>query len=325
MSRTPRVLSGIQPSGRLHLGNYFGMMKSMIEWQEKSDLFCFIVNLHALTSVFNSELLARNTLEAATDFLALGLDPERSTFWVQGDVWQHAELTWLLHNITSMGLLERCHAYKEKLAKGLVPNHGLFAYPVLMAADIILYQADLVPVGRDQKQHVEVARDIASSFNHTYGETFILPKPLINNHLAIIPGLDGQKMSKSYNNTIDIFIDQVELKRRVMAIVTDTRGVNEIKDPDSCNLYALYRLFATPDRVLEMRERYLKPGLKYVDVKKELIELIWVYFAPYREKRAELVKDRAGIYDILKTGAAKARAVAETTMAEARCKVGLIY
>ena len=325
MTERPRVLSGIQPSGHLHIGNYFGMMKPMIERQEKSELFCFIVNLHALTTVFDAGALARHTLEAAADFLALGLDPDRSTFWVQSDVRQHTELTWLLHNVTSMGLLERCHAYKDKLAQGLTPNHGLFAYPVLMAADILLYQADLVPVGRDQKQHVEVARDIAGGFNHLYGQTFVLPAPLIDGQLATIPGLDGRKMSKSYGNAIDIFISREELQGRIMAIVTDARAVSEVKDPDNCNLFALYRLFAPDERIAEMRARYLRPGLKYVEVKKELLELIWNHFAPHRLRRAELVRDPDTLRDILKAGAGRARRVAEETMAEARRRVGLEY
>ena len=325
MTNKTRVLSGIQPSGQLHIGNYFGMMKPMIEWQEKSDLFCFIVNLHALTTVFDARVLAGNTLSAAADFLALGLDPEKATFWVQGDVPQHTELTWILTNVTSMGLLERCHAYKDKVAQGLTPNHGLFAYPVLMAADILLYQANLVPVGRDQKQHVEVARDIAGSFNHLHGETFVLPEPLIDENLATIPGLDGRKMSKSYDNALDIFISREELKSRVMAIVTDTRAVSDIKDPDNCNLFALYRLFSTAQELEELRGRYLKPGLKYSEVKKELIDRIWNHFSPHREKRAELMKDPDTIRDILKAGAEKARLRAEKTMAEVRAKVGLKY
>jgi tryptophanyl-tRNA synthetase len=325
MDPRPRVLSGIQPSGRLHIGNYFGMMKPMIEWQEKSDLFCFIVNLHALTTVFDARTLSANTRSAAADFLALGLDPAKSTFWVQGDVPEHTELTWLLTNVTSMGLLERCHAYKDKVAQGLVPNHGLFAYPVLMAADILLYQARLVPVGRDQKQHVEVARDIAGSFNHLYGETFVLPEPLIDDRLSTVPGLDGRKMSKSYDNTLEIFVTREELKSRVMGIVTDTRAVMDIKDPDHCNLFALYRLFAPAGETGEMRERYLKPGLKYSEVKKELIDRIWNHFAPHREKRAELMKDPDTLRDILKAGAARARAAAAATMSEVRAKVGLIY
>jgi tryptophanyl-tRNA synthetase len=301
------------------------MMKPMIEWQEKSDLFCFIVNLHALTTVFDAKVLAGNTLNAAADFLALGLDPEKATFWVQGDVPEHTELTWLLTNVTSMGLLERCHAYKEKVAQGLTPNHGLFAYPVLMAADILLYQAHLVPVGRDQKQHVEVARDIAGSFNHTYGETFVLPEPLIDDQLATIAGLDGRKMSKSYDNALNIFIPREELKSRVMAIVTDARAVSDIKDPDNCNLFSLYRLFASAEETAELRERYLRPGLKYSEVKKEIIDRVWNHFAPHREKRAELMKDPATLHDILKAGAAKARAVAAPTMDAARGRVGLNY
>ena len=325
MNPRTRVLSGIQPSGQLHIGNYFGMMKPMIEWQEKSDLFCFIVNLHALTTVFDAPTLAENTLNAAADFLALGLDPEKAAFWVQGDVREHTELTWILTNVTSMGLLERCHAYKDKVTQGLTPNHGLFAYPVLMAADILLYQAHLVPVGRDQKQHVEVARDIAGSFNHLYGETFALPEPLIDDQLATIPGLDGRKMSKSYENAINIFVSREELKNRVMAIVTDTRAVSDIKDPDNCNLFALYRLFASAEEREELRERYLKPGLKYSEVKKDLIDRLWNHFAPHREKRAELMKAPDTLHDILKTGAARARAVAETTMAQVRSKVGLFY
>lgn len=323
MNPQTRVLSGIQPSGQLHIGNYFGMMKPMIEWQEKSDLFCFIVNLHALTTVFDARTLAGNTLSAAADFLALGLDPEKATFWVQGDVPQHTELTWILTNVTSMGLLERCHAYKDKVAQGLTPNHGLFAYPVLMAADILLYQANLVPVGRDQKQHVEVARDIAGSFNHLYGETFVLPEPLIDEQLATIPGLDGRKMSKSYENALDIFIPREELKSRVMAIVTDTRAVSDIKDPDNCNLFALYRLFSAAEELEELRGRYLKPGLKYSEVKKELIDRIWSHFAPHREKRAALLKEPDTLHDILSAGAAKARGLAEATMARVRRAVGL--
>ncbi len=325
MTKKLRVLTGIQPSGRLHIGNYFGAMKPMIEWQEKSDLFCFFANLHALTSVHDGQLLAQNTLDGITDFLALGMDPEKSTFWVQSDVYQHTELTWFLDNVTSMGLLERSHAYKDKLGHGLTPNHGLFAYPVLMAADIIMYQADLVPVGKDQKQHLEMARDIAGSFNHVYGETFVLPEAGIDDDVATIPGTDGQKMSKSYKNTIDIFVDRDELKRVVMSIVTDTRGVNEIKDPDNCSLFKLYSLFAAGDQEAEMRDRYLKPGLKYVEVKKALIEMIWEFFAPHREKRDELAKNPDMIRDIMKAGAAKARKAAEETMVKVRQKVGVIY
>ncbi len=325
MTSKPRVLSGIQPSGSLHIGNYFGSMREMIRWQEKSELFCFIVNLHALTTVTDGALLAKNTLDAAIDYLALGLDPDKCFFWIQSDLPEHTELTWILDNHTSMGLLERCHAYKEKIAKGITPNHGLFAYPVLMAADILLYQAHLVPVGRDQKQHVEVARDIAGSFNHIYGETFVLPEPLINDEVATVPGLDGQKMSKSYNNAIEIFLEHGELKKRIMAIVTDARGVNEVKDPDGCTLFALYKLFASQEQTEQMRDRYLTPGLKYVEVKKELLELIWNHFEPHRARRAELAARPDTIRDIMREGAKKAGARAGATMENVRRRVGLVY
>jgi len=265
-----RVLSGIQPSGTLHIGNYFGMMKPMIAYQEKAELFVFIVNYHALTTTQDAQALRQNTLSSAADFLALGLDPTRCIFWVQADVPEVTELTWVLHNVTSMGLLERCHAYKDKIARGIVPTHGLFAYPVLMAADILIYQSNVIPVGQDQKQHVEVARDIAQRFNATFGEVFILPEPEINEDVAVVPGLDGQKMSKSYDNAIDIFTDRETLDKTVMRIVTDSTPVNQPKNPKTCNLFALYRLFATPEELEALRARYLAPGLRYSDVKKEL-------------------------------------------------------
>ena len=320
-----RVLSGIQPSGALHIGNFFGMMKPMIAYQERSELFVFIVNLHALTSLNDPEALRRNTLDAAADFLALGLDPEKCIFWVQSDVPEVTELTWVLSNVTSMGLLERCHSYKDKIAKGLTPNHGLFAYPVLMAADILLYQSNIIPVGKDQKQHVEVARDIAERFNYTFGDTFVLPEAEISDEVAVVPGLDGQKMSKSYDNTINIFLDKKALKQKVMSIVTDSTPVEEPKNPDTCNLYAMYRLFATPDEMAELKERYLAPGLKYVTVKKELAEKIWNFFEPYRDKREALMKDPDTVRDIMKTGADKARKVAMETLGQVRDKIGLLY
>jgi len=320
-----RVLSGIQPSGTLHIGNYFGMMKPMISYMQKSELFVFIVNLHALTSLNDPDKLRVNTLNAAADFLALGLDPDQSIFWVQSDVPEVTELTWVLSNVTSMGLLERCHSYKDKIAKGLTPNHGLFAYPVLMAADILLYQADRVPVGKDQKQHLEVARDIAERFNGAFGETFVLPEPEISEDVATVPGLDGQKMSKSYGNTIEIFTERKALKDKVMRIVTDATPVEQPKNPDTCNLFALYRLFADKNETAAMRERYLAPGLKYVDVKKELVERIWNFFEPHREKRARLMEHPDDIRDILKYGAGKARAIAMETLGRVRDRVGLVY
>jgi tryptophanyl-tRNA synthetase len=320
-----RVLSGIQPSGELHIGNYFGMMKPMLEYQETADLFVFIVNYHAMTSVFDSRYLSTQTLNVAMDWLALGLDPDRCTFWVQGDVPQVTELTWILCNVTPVGLLERCHSYKDKLAKGLAPNHGLFTYPVLMAADILLYQSNLIPVGRDQVQHIEVTRDIAQRFNHIYGETFVIPEAQVDDSVAVVPGLDGQKMSKSYGNTIEIFTDRKELQKKVSRIVTDSTPVDQPKNPDACNLFALYRLFSSPEELAALRERYLKPGLRYGDVKKELAERMWTYFAPYREKRAELAKNTDYVRVVLKNGAEKARAIAEKTLTLVRDRVGLNY
>lgn len=323
--KRPRVLSGIQPSGSLHIGNYFGMMRPMLNYQGRSDLFIFLVNYHALTSVHDGAKLAKDTLEAAADWLALGLDPDQTTFWVQSDVKEVVELQWILSNVTSMGLLERCHSYKDKIARGLVPNHGLFAYPVLMAADILAYNAEIIPVGKDQKQHVEVTRDIAISFNATFGQTFVLPKPQISEETAAVPGIDGQKMSKSYNNTIELFSDEKTLRRKVMSIVTDSTPVEEPKNPDRCNLFALFRLFASQTEVEELRRRYLAPGLRYGDVKAELFERIRNFFAPYKEKRESLLQDPERLRRILKAGAEKARAVCSPIMAEVRRKVGLAY
>jgi len=320
-----RVLSGIQPSGSLHLGNYFAMMKRMIEYQEEHTLFCFIVNYHALTSVFDAERLRLGTFEAICDFLALGIDPERSYFYVQSDIPEVTELTWLLSNVTPLGLLERGHSFKDKKARGIAANHGLLAYPVLMAADILLYEADLVPVGRDQKQHVEMTRDIAMRFNQTYGETFVIPEPEIPKDVAVIPGIDGQKMSKSYNNTIEIFAPREELRKKVMSIVTDPTPVDQAKNPDQCSLFALYSLFLDQEGRKELRERYLRPGLKYSDVKKELVEKIWTFFEPFRVKREQLMRDRDTVMDIMAAGAKKTRAVAVEVLQRARTNVGLNY
>jgi len=320
-----RILSGIQPSGQLHIGNYFGMMRPMIENQDKGELFAFIVNLHALTTVHDRERLARDTLNAAADFIALGLDPERCVFWVQSDMPEVCELSWILSTMTPLGLLERCHSYKDKVAKGISPSHGLFAYPVLMAADILIFQADVVPVGKDQKQHLEVARDIAAKFNNTYGETFKLPEPQISDELAVIPGTDGQKMSKSYGNTIPIFAGKDELKKRVMAIKTDSTPVEEPKDPDRCNLFQIYRLFAPEDRLRDTLDLYINGGAMYGKIKLELVELIWDYFAAAREKREQLLADPDGLKAILARGAEKARAAAAPTMELVRRRTGLVY
>ncbi len=320
-----RVLSGLQSSGKLHIGNYFGMMKKMIAYQENSELFAFIANMHALTSVLEGGTLAESAMEAAIDFLALGLDPEKAVFWVQSDVPEVAELTWYLSNLTPVGLLERSHSYKDKIAKGVAPNAGLFFYPVLMAADILLYQANRVPVGKDQKQHLEITRDIAVKFNIAYGNTFTLPEAEIDENMAVIPGIDGQKMSKSYGNTIDIFSERNALKKRVMSIVTDSTPVEAPKNPETCTVFSLYRLFASTEDVDTMRGRYLQGGLGYGEVKKELVELIWAFFEPFRERRKELNAERKKVRKILLAGAEKARYHANKTLSKVRKKVGTIY
>ncbi len=320
-----RILSGIQPSGQLHIGNYFGMMRPMIANLDRSELYAFIVDLHALTSVHDRAALAQGTLNAAADFLALGLDPERCVFWVQSDVPEVTELTWVLSTLTPMGLLERCHSYKDKTAKGIAPSHGLFSYPVLMAADILLYQAERVPVGKDQKQHLEVARDIAIKFNSTFGETFVLPEPVIDDAVATVPGLDGQKMSKSYGNTIPIFTDAKTLKKRVMAIVTDSTPVEEPKDPDKCNLYNIYKLFAPADRLGEVRDLYLNGGAMYGKIKLELVDILWEYFREARERQQHLLAASDHLRAVLKSGAEKARARAIPNLALVRERVGLAY
>ena len=320
-----RILSGIQPSGKLHIGNYFGMMQPMIRHMESAELYVFIVDLHALTSVQDRNRLRQGTLEAAADFLALGLDPDRCIFWVQSDVPEVCELTWLLSVLTPMGLLERCHAFKDKVAKNIPASHGLFSYPVLMAADILLYQSQVVPVGKDQKQHVEVARDIAIRFNNAYGETFVIPEPEINETTAIVPGLDGQKMSKSYDNTIPIFLDEKALRKRVMAIQTDATPVEAPKDPDKCNLYALLKLFAPPEKMSEVHGLYVNGGAAYGYLKQDLFELINNYFAGARAKKKELLDNPDYLRQILAKGAEKARAKATVTLDLVRDRMGLKY
>ncbi|MEN8139866.1 MAG: tryptophan--tRNA ligase [Thermodesulfobacteriota bacterium] len=320
-----RILSGIQPSGKLHIGNYFGMMKPMIENMDKGELYAFIVNFHALTSVQDPKALRLGTMEAAADFLALGLDPERCIFWVQSDVPEVTELSWILSTLTPMGLLERCHSYKDKTAKGIAASHGLFSYPVLMAADILLFQAQVVPVGKDQKQHLEVARDIAIKFNNTFGDTFVLPEPQISADLATVPGVDGQKMSKSYGNTIGIFLDEKQLKKSVMAIVTDSAPVEEPKDPDACNLYKIFKLFAPAERLKEVHDLYVGGGAAYGYLKLELVDILWEYFRKARERRQELLANHGYLHEILAAGAEKARERAVVTLDLVRDRVGLRY
>lgn len=318
-----RILSGIQPSGKLHLGNYFGMMRPALELQEKGEAFYFIANYHALTTVTDAAALREATWDVALDFLACGLDPDRTTFYRQSDVPEVTELTWLLSIVAPMGLLERCHSYKDKVARGIAANHGLFAYPVLMAADILSVNANVVPVGRDQKQHVEVTRDLALKFNNQYGDVFTIPKEDIREDVAVVPGVDGQKMSKSYNNTIEIFGDAKDTRARIMRIVTDSKSVAEAKDPETCNVFALYRLFASADERAAMAARYRAGGLGYGDVKKALHEKFEAHFGPLRARRAELAADRGYVEGILRRGAEKARGEAAATLKRARRAVGL--
>ena len=319
-----RVLSGIQPSGDLHLGNYFGMMSRMIKYQEENDLFCFIVNYHALTTIKDKDLLAENTLNAAMDFMALGLDPDRSTFWIQSDVPQVCESTWLLSNIVNIGFLDRATSYKDKLAKGLTANVGLYSYPILMASDILLFGGEMVPVGKDQKQHIEMTRDIANRFNNTFGEVFILPEPDVEMITQLIPGTDGQKMSKSYGNTIPIFGNEKIIKKRFMSIVTDSTDIDKPKDLDTA-LFHLYALFLNDEEKNELRDRFAKPGMRYGDLKQELFECFWTQFSPFREKRDYLANHKDFVLEKLKEGAEKASSIADSYLSKAREAMGLDY
>lgn len=318
-----RILSGVQSSGKLHLGNYFGMMKPALSLQDKGDAFIFIANYHAMTTVHDRQRLLTDTMDVALDFLACGLDPDKTVFFRQSDVPEVQELTWLLSVITPMGLLERCHSYKDKLAKGMPATHGLFSYPVLMAADILLYQSDLVPVGKDQKQHLEVTRDIAIKFNNEFGDVFKLPEPYIPDEVAVVPGLDGQKMSKSYGNTVELFGDMKEAKSRIMKIKTDSKGLEDPKDPTTCNVFALYKLFATPEQRAEMEANYRGGNYGYGSAKKALFEIFKETFEPFRTKREELAKNLDYVEEVLKKGAERAREAASVTLTKARVAVGL--
>ena len=318
-----RVLSGIQPSGRLHIGNYFGAMRQHLQLQAQNEGFYFIADYHAMTSGPKPDDLRTNKLAVAMDYLALGLDTEKTVFWCQSDVPQVTELTWILSCVTPMGLLQRCVSYKEKVEQGISANHGLFAYPVLQAADILIFDSNLVPVGADQKQHIEVTRDIAGFFNNTYGETFVLPKDYILASVAVVPGVDGRKMSKSYDNTIEIFEPESSVKKKVMKIVTDSTPVESPKDPDKCNVFALLKLVASPEELKEWDKKYRQGGMGYGDAKKRLAELLIEFFRPYRQKRAELEKNTDYVKEVLKKGAQRATAVAEKTLKRARIAVGL--
>ncbi len=318
-----RILTGIQPSGIPHLGNYFGAMRQVCDLQQKGDSFLFIADYHALTTSPDPESLRKNVINLALDFISCGIDMDKTVFFRQSEVPQVCELSWILSTFTPMGLLERAHSYKDKIAKGFSPNTGLFTYPVLMAADILLYQSNLVPVGKDQKQHLEITRDIAIKFNNEYGDILTIPEGYIPENVAIVPGTDGQKMSKSYGNTIPIFGTEKEIKKAVMNIVTDSKGLEEKKDPDSCNVFAIYKLLATDEEITRMRENYLGGNYGYGHAKLALFEKLWLHFEPMRRRRAELAADIPGVMEALSRNAEKARAAADELLSKVRTAVGL--
>lgn len=319
-----RILSGIQPSGALHLGNYFGMMRPAIELQDKGEALYFIADYHSMTSLFDANERRKNTLDVALDFLACGLDPQKSIFFKQSDVPEVTELSWLLTTLTPVAMLENAHSYKDKIAKGIAPNHGILAYPVLMAADILIYDSNLVPVGKDQKQHVEITRDIAIKFNHTYGETFVVPKEEIRADTAVVPGTDGDKMSKSYGNIIEIFGDEKAIRKKIMGIQMDSRTPAEPKpDADKNLAIQLLKLVALANVGKDFEDKLRAGGLGYGDLKKALFENYWNYFADARKKRAELAANLDYVNKILDDGATKARSIAQKVLKRARKNSGL--
>ena len=318
-----RILSGIQPSGVLHIGNYFGMMRPAIALQAEGEAFYFVADYHALTSLQNPSAMRENSRRVAVDFLACGLDPDRAALFRQSDVPQVTELAWILGTVTPFSRLELAHSYKDKVARGVAASAGLFTYPVLMAADILIYDSDVVPVGKDQKQHIEITRDIATRVNETYGNVFKLPEPRIQATTETVPGLDGQKMSKSYGNTIDIFGDEKETRKRVMSIVTDSTPVEASKNPEGSAILQLYSLFADDDEVAQMREAFVAGGTGYGDFKKQLFGALWEYFAPMRARRAEILAQPEYVNEVLARGAERANAIATRVMARVREAVGL--
>jgi tryptophanyl-tRNA synthetase len=318
-----RILSGIQPTGLPHLGNYFGMMKSAIELQQRGEALYFIADLHALTTVRDPEALRRNTREVAVDFLACGLDPEKACLFRQSDVACIPELSWILSTVTPMGLLERCHSYKDKIAKGMHASLGLFSYPVLMAADILAYDSDVVPVGKDQKQHLEVTRDIAVKINELYGDVFKLPEPMIRDEAAAIPGTDGAKMSKSYGNTVELFMEEGPMRKRIMAIQTDSTPVESPKPVDNSAILGLYRQVASTADYAAMEADFLSGGVGYGDLKKRLFAAVWEYFGPMRKERARFADDPAEVDRLLGRGADRAAAIAAPVMDRLRKAIGL--
>ena len=318
-----RILTGVQPSGIPHLGNYFGAMKQVCALQDRGESYLFIADYHALTTSPDPKVLRQNVVNLALDFIACGVNLDKTVFFRQSDVPEVCELAWILGTVTPVGLLERAHSYKDKLAKGFAANTGLFTYPVLMAADILLYRSDLVPVGKDQKQHLEITRDVAIKFNNAYGDILTIPEGYIPENAAVVPGTDGQKMSKSYGNTIPIFGTEKEIKKAVMNIVTDCKGLEEKKDPDHCNVFAIYKLFATPEEEQKMRENYLGGNYGYGHAKLALFEKIWTTFEPMRKRRAELAADATFVERTLAANGERARAEADKLMRKVRRAVGL--
>ena len=318
-----RILSGVQPSGQLHIGNYFGMIERMIQFQNESELFCFVANYHSMTSINDKVKLEANTREAFIDLLALGIDPDQSTFWVQSHVPEVTELAWILSNFASVGLMQRSTSYKDKIANGLKPNMGLFSYPILMASDILLFQSEIVPVGKDQKQHLEMTRDIAIKFNNSFGEIFTIPEIEIDKSNDIVIGIDNQKMSKSYNNTIPIFADNDTIKDQVMNIVTDSAGLNEPKDKHT-PLFKIYSLFLNDESKKELADRYDTPGLKYMEIKNELIETIISFFELQKSKREQLLANPDKVNQKMILGQNKAKKIAQKTLQEVKSATGLL-
>jgi tryptophanyl-tRNA synthetase len=318
------ILSGIQPSGNLHLGNYFGAVQQFLQFIAGGHrCYYFLANYHALTSLRDRDRLLELTVSTAADYVALGLDPDRCTVYLQSDLPEVCELQWILTTVTPMGLLERCHAYKDKVQQGLSADHGLFAYPVLQAADILITRANFVPVGQDQKQHVEVTRDIAQYFNSSYGDVLTIPEPYIPESVAIVPGRDGRKMSKSYGNTIELFVPDDEVRKQIFSVATDSASVAEAKDPDKSNLYAILKLFCTPEAAAGWADRFRSGGLSYREVKQGLLDAFMEKFGPARRRRQELAKEPGYIVEILKRGAEQAREIGIPLVNQVRDAVGI--
>jgi len=320
-----RVLTGIQPSGDLHIGNYFGSIKQMVDAQSKGETFAFIANYHAMSSGNGGEKLANLTLQTATDFLSLGIDPQKSTFWVQSDVKEVLELYWILSAFTPMGLLERAHSYKDKTAKGISANHSLFSYPVLMAADILLYSPEIIPVGKDQIQHVEIARDIATKFNNEYGDILTIPEFQVQEEVQTVPGTDGQKMSKSYGNCVNIFGEEKKQLKTIKKIVTEQVALEDPKEYENCNVYNMAKLFLEESELVELQNRYKRGGEGHGHFKLYLADVMWEYFKEYRERRDYYMENQNEVRDILKVGADKAREIAMPMMEKIRVATGIRY